>query len=164
MPDIVSEAEAISTNLSFQKDEPSVNSGSICPSVSVDVDPCNVQMKNSLSNTDWPSVSNLVRRHSLSLLNRSPNSGSLAEELLGTKFERLNTQTILLRNSIKDLTDTVSNYNSCQSTADSSSDEDTGKALEAVKKKGKKRSLQASPNLREQQKKVNTRKSPKQNN
>ena len=112
-----------------------------------------------LSDTSWPSVTNLVRRHSLSILNRTPEKGSLAEDLLATNFPRLAAQTKLLSDSIKDLTESVSNFNSCQSSLELSTDDESEKNNKANRKKGKKRACKTSPNP-ELQKKANMRKSP----
>ena len=107
--------------------------------------------------SDWPNVPTLVRRHSLSLLNRPPHAGSLAEELLNTKLVKSSIQTEKLRTSIQDLSDALSNYNSCQSNKDTSSDEGSNKPLGARRKRGRKKSPQNSMLT----KKVNLNASPK---
>ena len=111
------------------------------------------------SETDWPSVPTLVRRHSLSLMNRQPWRGSLAEDLLNVHYSKPIGQNEMLRKSIKDLTDSVSEFNSCQSTNESSSDETKVEvASGARKKRGRKR----SPKSNVLSKRVNTNTSPKQ--
>ena len=106
---------------------------------------------------DWPSVSNLVRRHSLSLLNRSPYKGSLADDLLNRGKAQFDAQTTLLRSSIKDLTDVISDYNSCQSIAESSDTDSSIKEVPGfVRKKGKKRNRKQTP-----EKKIGLEKSEK---
>ena len=110
---------------------------------------------------DWPSVSNLVRRHSFSLKStKSSNFGSLALDLLKVTPTP---QTIHLPEISKDLTGVVSDqgyFNSCQSNMDSSSDGDTSKVSPNAKKKTKKRNRKSSPTLEESHKRVNNGRSP----
>ena len=110
--------------------------------------------------TDWPSVETLVRRHSLSLVNRSPDAGSLAEDLLSFKLKN---QRSLLRDSIKDLSDVVLNFNSCQSTFDSSSEEEANENKSKKSKRGKKRGVKSPPSSDNLRKKQNVNVSPGQN-
>ena len=79
------------------------------------------------------------------------------------KFPKLAAQTKLLRNSIKDLTDAVSDhghFNSCQSTVGSSTDDESENIQEVRIKKGKKRSRKKSPLSGDFLKKGNFNKSP----
>ena len=85
--------------------------------------------------TDWPSVTSLVRRHSLSLTNRTPEKGSLAEDLLKMNYPSLKSRTSQLMSSIKDLSETLSDFNSC---IESSSYEDNLKEVKMSKKKSEK--------------------------
>ena len=104
--------------------------------------------------TDWPSVTNLVRRHSLSLRNRSPHKGSLAEDLLNFDKVRLGAQTSLLKSSINDLTDVTSDFNSCQSPINSSDTDSSIKDITGfVRKKGKKRVRKRTPDQKNSPKK-----------
>ena len=109
-----------------------------------------------VEDNNWPSVSCLVRRHSLSLLNRSPPPGSISADLLGTiKYNKFENQANQLRSSIKDLAEVISDYNSCHSIMDSSSDDDTTKPTAKEKKKGRKRGRVTSPVLVNGSKKAN---------
>ena len=108
--------------------------------------------------TDWPSVTSLVRRHSLSLTNRTPEKGSLAEDLLKMNYPSLKSRTSQLRSSIKDLSETLSDFNSC---IESSSDEDNLKEVK-MSKKGQKRVRKGSPFKENMNKKLNTCPSPQQ--
>ena len=80
---------------------------------------------------DWSEETNdkLVRRYSLSLIDRTPPKSSLATDILGTK--QLEVKHGLtknsLRNSLKDIQDALTDFNSCNSTLDylSSSSEES---------------------------------------
>ena len=92
----------------------------------------------------WPAPSNdeVVRRYSLSLENRIPPGKSLAADILGTQFSLLKPRNTIMSN-IKDIQDALSDFNSCNSTLDSSSsssDEppDVVKKERKRKKKGNK--------------------------
>ena len=75
----------------------------------------------------------LARRHSLSLLNRTPPPGSLADDLLQLPVPRpLSTHHGLL-NNIKDLAESLSDFNSCRSL--SSSDDTDLETSSSSKKK-----------------------------
>ena len=89
--------------------------------------------------SDWASASNdmVVRRHSISLTNRTPPKGSLASELLGPQYPYLKVRNKSVMSSIKDLQDTLSDFNSCNSTLDSSSSEEVSEEIDAGKRKKK---------------------------
>ena len=73
-----------------------------------------------LASPAWPvyEAEDLARRHSLSLLNRTPPKGSLAEDLLGLpKYRNRNLSS--LSDNIKDLAETLSDFNSCLSSSPS---------------------------------------------
>ena len=101
------------------------------------------------------STSELVRRHSISLMDRIPPTGSLADELLGIQSARsglLKTKSML--NDLKDMTDKLSDFGSCMSFSDSSGEgsgedntENGGyKSLnEKRRNKKKKRKLKLTP-------------------
>ena len=101
-------------------------------------------------------------------MNRSPSAGSLAAEILSTQYPMLglkNTQAI--RSSIKDLTETLSDFNSCNSTLDSSSSEEDSTPENTLElgsirgiKKGKKRGRQRTPGKEVFLKKANIEVSP----
>ena len=85
----------------------------------------------------------LARRNSLSLLNRTPPYGSLASELLGLDKEDT-TQQLLARAeksllNVKELTETLSNYNSCVSSLPSSSSGENSETENSPKLKGLKK-------------------------
>ena len=65
---------------------------------------------------NFPSNYDLVRRHSVSLSNRTPPPGSLAADLMqpGQAFSR----TQLIVDDLKDLTDRLSDFNSCVSSSE----------------------------------------------
>ena len=66
-----------------------------------------------LSSPQWPIYerNELARRHSLSLLNRTPTRGSLAAELLDLNVKQPS-QTETLLAHVKDLTESLSEFNS----------------------------------------------------
>ena len=111
------------------------------------------------SDSEWPSVPTLVRRHSLSLHNRSPNKGSIADEILNTNYSKASIQSAQLRTSIKDLADVLSDFKSCQSMSDSSSEETNEKIVNGARRK---RGRKTSPKNNMLSKKVNMNLSPRQ--
>ena len=70
---------------------------------------------------DFPSRDQVIRRHSLSLHDRSPPPHSLASELLVRSPSRATNQTIMDR--IQNLRDSLSDFNSCLEYSGDSSDE-----------------------------------------
>ena len=91
---------------------------------------------------DWAEEVELVRRHSISLINRTPPKGSLAEDILTPK--PLNMHAKSLMNSIQDIKEVLSEFNSCQSTLGSSSSEeedqvDGAKSLDKSKQSKKRK-------------------------
>merc|ERR1712105_335156 len=75
---------------------------------------------------DWSEETDekVVRRHSLSLMRRTPPKDSLAAEILGANtFQTRNMGNLVnksIRNSIRDMQEVLSDFNSCQSTLDDS--------------------------------------------
>ena len=110
-----------------------------------------------LSSPTWPSFDreDLARRHSLSLLNRTPPPNSLAEELLGSNLLKEPSKNLALMNSIRDLTESLSEFNSCISTSEGSESE------ASFSKRGlKKRKRKKTPDKQELFKKANLKVSP----
>ena len=116
---------------------------------------------------DFPDCDTVVRRHSVSLTNRTPPRHSLAADILGSRPKLGITSTLM--SSIADLQDQLSEFNSCQSSP-SSSDEETQQkdpqnwnksAKEKKKDKKRKRKLALTPGKEEFLKKQNTQVSPK---
>ena len=85
--------------------------------------------QSSLLVTGDQSIDNLVRRHSLSLVNRSPNKGSLAEELLQSKSDHNFQKTTEIIDEIKNMTGRLSDFASCIS-SDVSSNYSTNEEIE----------------------------------
>ena len=83
-------------------------------------------LESSLSKYDWNEETDekVVRRHSLSLMRRTPPKDSLAAEILGTNnFQAKNKETHMsksIMDSIRDMQEVLSDFNSCQSTLDDS--------------------------------------------
>ena len=111
----------------------------------------------------------LVRRHSLSIIDRSPPANSLAFELLaGNRSLAMSTKIL---SSIADMKETLSDFNSCvESSSDSSGEEDFRKANksevpktinEKKRLKKLKRKLALTPGKDQFMKKPNTHCSPK---
>ena len=78
-------------------------------------------------NFDETSTNALLRRHSLSLVNRTPPKESLAAEILGTLTPRpdlLRAKAIL--NEVKDMTDRLSDFGSCVSESSGTCSDDSG--------------------------------------
>ena len=91
---------------------------------------------------DFNGGDRVARRHSLSLLNRTPPNGSLAAEIMSTQSTRpevLKTKSIL--NELKGLSEQLSDFGSCISSSDSSNDdtEDEIKENEGFKSMNEKR-------------------------
>ena len=124
-----------------------VNSGSIVTANSSNNPIVNITSPSSLPDLnneikDWADESeSLVRRHSISLLNRTPPKGSLAEDILMTTPLFAKTQSIM--DSINDIKETLSDFASCQSTRSTSSSEedqvDGAKSLINIKLNKKRR-------------------------
>ena len=124
----------------------------------------------SISKSDWTEESNdhFVRRHSLSLLNRTPPRNSLAADILGTHdfqaSKSLNNSTRSLMNSIKDMQEALSDFKSCNSTNESSSSEDISENLKEIaactSKKKRKKKAKSEYSREEFIKKQDTKLSP----
>ena len=84
------------------------------------------------------SVNQLVRRHSLSLKNRTPPPKSMAEELLNTPRIGLN-KTANMIVELRNLTEHLSDFASCISSGDSDKDVDTDEFKSFVETKRQKR-------------------------
>ena len=106
-----------------------------------------------LKSPDFPSNSVLVRRHSLSLMNRTPPPNSIAADILGSNLSFQAAKALWTK--IAEVQDSLSDFKSCVSSA-SSSDEsaDDLKQVENVKfvtanekkrEKRKKRKLALTP-------------------
>ena len=91
----------------------------------------------------WPTieVSDLVRRHSLSLHNRTPPPRSLCAELLRTCDTKDRQQNLL--SDIQDIAASISDFNSCFSS--NSSAEDSESSRSASKKTSKTRKRKKTP-------------------
>ena len=122
-----------------------------------------------MTSPPWPvhSDSDLLTKHSISLMDRTPPSGSIAADILGVNYPKLplrNTNSLM--SSIKDLTETLSDFNSCNSTLESSSgwEEDTKSEAEKTtptsRKQIKKRKRRKTPGKKEFLKKANMKVSP----
>ena len=103
----------------------------------------------------------LARRHSLSLLNRTPPPGSLSAELLsipGPLTKKASTNQVTLA-AVKDIMESLSDFNSCRSYPSSSDSSDLEKKP-SVKGSKKRRKRKKSSEKEELKKKVNMNKSP----
>ena len=109
---------------------------------------------------DWSEVPNdlVVRRHSISLSNRTPPRGSLASELLGSQLSFLKPNKSVM-SSIKDIQEVLSEFNSCNSTLESSTSEASEDSEDAVGKR--KRKTKKLPGRDHFLKKANRQVSPK---
>ena len=81
----------------------------------------NISLAKSKIFLEQPSVNTLVRRHSISLMNRTPPKNSLSAELLAT--QQIRPQLLKTRDDLKDLSDRVSEFSSCMSSQDNSTDD-----------------------------------------
>ena len=112
-----------------------------------------------LPSPTWPTFDRgeLARRHSISLINRTPPSGSLAEELLAPS-PSASLQNLKLISSIKDITEALSDFNSCMSSFSSNdgSDNETVQPNKDLKKRKRKK----SPKQKEQLKKMDLKVTP----
>ena len=123
------------------------------------------------SQDDFPDSETVVRRHSVSLTNRTPPRHSLAADILGSRPNLKFSSNLMA--SITDLQDQLSEFNSCQELSDSSqgsSEDDTkqedllgwNKSTSDKKKdKKRKRKLALTPGKEHFLKKQNTQISPK---
>ena len=125
----------------------------------------------SLPPRDFLGRKDLVRRHSLSMIDRSPPPNSLAAELLGSKEYSWKTSSKSILSNIADIQDSLSDFNSCvESTNDrtSSSDEaETGKEIiecktanDKKREKKRKRKLAVTPEKEQFLKKQDLKRSP----
>ena len=115
------------------------------------------QMISPLASPIWPgfTTEDLARRHSLSLIDRTPPPGSLASELLDLPKPTARNKSSLA--SIKDLAETLSEFNSCVSSTEGSEIENLPVCKSPKKRKRKKSSekknlakkadLKASPEI-----------------
>ena len=115
-----------------------------------------------LASPTWPSfdAEDLARRHSLSLLNRTPPPGSLAADLLGSNLPRMSES---IMSSIRDIKESLSDFNSCISdNTDGSGTEsrDSFKDFSAVKKRKRKKSPTQNGALKKTDTKVTPGKEP----
>ena len=122
------------------------------------------------SQDDFPDSETVVRRHSVSLTNRTPPRLSLAADILDSRPNLKFSSNLMA--SITDLQDQLSEFNSCQELSDSSqgsSDDDTQQkdssswnksASEKKKDKKRKRKLALTPGKEHFLKKQNTQISP----
>ena len=101
-----------------------------------------------LKSPTWPScnVRDLARRHSLSLLDRTPPRNSLAEELLN--FDKLRANTSNLMTNIKGITESLSDFNSCLSITDESDDECSTSQKNKISTKKRKKSPEKLENVK----------------
>ena len=119
------------------------------------------------------SAPQLVRRHSLSILDRSPPPNSLAAQLLASSnLTRISSKTIL--SDIANIRDSISDFNSCIESVEESSQSSEGEKTEGEKKgienpislnekkrlKKKKRKLVQTPEKEEFLKRPNNQTSP----
>ena len=112
------------------------------------------QILSPLGSPTWPiyQAEDLARRHSLSLLNRTPPPNSLAADLLGvptTKATNLNTLS-----EVRSISETLSDFNSCISSDGSEADNKETWSIFRTRKRKK------SPQKEEILKKIDMRKSP----
>ena len=111
-----------------------------------------------------PSTSTLIRRHSISLLERTPPKGSLAAELLVTTTPRHDlSRTNSMINELRSMAENLSDFGSCLS--DSSGDDSLADGVdkeegfknmnEKKRNKKKKRKLKLTPGKEQFMKKPN---------
>ena len=115
-----------------------------------------------LGSPGWPrfETEELVRRHSLSLLNRTPPKDSLAADLLGGNNSRLQHVNSLL-SSIKDKVESLSDFNSCFSSQSSGDESESQSSKADAWIEPKKRKRKKSPGEKEDSlKRVNLKASP----
>ena len=119
---------------------------------------------------DWAEASNevVVRRHSISLLNRTPPKNSLAADILERSLSKsASKQTSAIWNSIKDIKEALSDvdtqcFNTANSTLSISSSEEDGVEGSAKKTKRKRKKKAKNEYSRKDfVKKINNQTSPK---
>ena len=116
----------------------------------------------------WLETNDLVRRHSISLTNRTPPRLSLANDLLSSSFAKLRPQNNAVMTSIKSLQERLSDFNSgsenpftsCNSTYEASSS-DKALITPSKSKKGKRKKKKNLPDRDAFVKKLNDQVSPK---
>ena len=122
----------------------------------------------SVRDIDWScdTDDHFVRRHSISLSGRTPPRNSIAAEILDKPSQHLNSNKSLLT-SIKDLQEALSDFNSCNSTLDSSASSDCASDTHDLKNSnpvslGKKKRKKKSKRFERGDflKKLNTQQSP----
>ena len=122
----------------------------------------------SVRDIDWScdTDDNFVRRHSISLSGRTPPRNSIAAEILANPSQHLISNKSLLT-SIKDMKEALSDFNSCNSTLDSSSSSDCASETHDLKNSnsvsiGKKKRKKKSKSFERGDflKKLNTQQSP----
>lgn len=129
-----------------------------------------------LSNDDFSSRAQLVRRHSISLIDRSPPNNSLAADILGMQSSLARAPSKTLLSSITNLTETLSEFNSCaesfgESSSSSGEDEAAPKPVQNEvfktmndkkrEKRGKRKHAQSPDKDQFMLKKPNKQESPK---
>ena len=72
---------------------------------------------------EFPSANTLVRRHSISLTNRTPPRNSVADELLATST--VTSQLLKTRDDLKELSDRMSEFSSCVSSSQANSSDES---------------------------------------
>ena len=96
-----------------------------------------------------PSAADIVRRHSISIINRTPPKNSIAEDLLQTESRRHSLlRSASLLEEVKDLTEQLSEFGSCIS-SDESDKESFTSVNEKFSNKKKKRKLKVTPQKKE---------------
>ena len=95
----------------------------------------------------WPAyeAEDLARRHSLSLLNRTPTSGSLAAELLGPNVSHASITHLSTISNVREIMESLSDFNSCLSASSSSEGSEKENAAD-FKESVKKQKWRKTPN------------------
>ena len=113
-----------------------------------------------LDSPAWPAfeAEDLARRHSLSLLNRTPPEGSLAAQLLDPSLSLVPRSLI---SNIKDITASLSDFNSCISSTSDNSESESKESFKDLPTVGiKKRKRKKSPGKKELIKKADMKVTP----
>ena len=123
------------------------------------------------ANSEFCSREELVRRHSISLVDRSPPPNSLSADILGLKPPILTAKAKGLLSSLSEIHDSLSDFNSClESSGSCSSSEqevdlkEKGTVVKSMndkkREKKKKRKLKLTPSKEQLLKKPNTQQTP----
>ena len=147
-----------------------VNNEQLC-SPSIVTEPPTSPLCWSLSNLDWSEASNeaVVRRHSLSLQNRTPPKNSIAADISERSISKsasnihlLSKPTSAIWNSIMDIKEALSDFNTANSSLSlSSSEEDQSEGSGKKSKKKRKKKAKNEYSRQNFAKKVNNQASPK---